>query len=422
MGLVSSAVDASALALLPERTPLFGRLASGTGVGTFWHVTDWHVNEYQPPTADAKDMCRTAAAGPSAEQPGRFGHPDCDPTPAGWQSAIAGMLEVQPSPDFIFAGGDWFGHVAKQHEGARAVRSSALMIATLLERSFPGAPVLHAIGNHDTWPYYSQAPQWRTMERDWTEQLGPAYISRAFPGDALGSWRRGGYFARALSPGLKAVVLNTNQLALGGGAEQLSWLADELAEARRGGQRVLLMGHIPPGPSHCELDSICLPGHYYQRAGGACWQRDAQAPPRPRRRPRRRPRARPRALRRSPRPSPALASAPLAVRQARLLSLLRSYADVVPASLWGHHHTESMRVLQRKGVAARRRPRRHSHLDHHETATPTPTTTSSTAATHGDRPLCRCTRCTSPPRSRHATRRTTPPSGSTRTTARAARC
>ena len=37
------------------------------------------------------------------------------------------------------------------------------------------------------------------------------------------------------------------------------------------------MGHIPPGPSHCELDSICLPGHYYQRAGGACWRRDAQA-------------------------------------------------------------------------------------------------------------------------------------------------
>ena len=67
------------------------------------------------------------------------------------------------------------------------------------------------------------------------------------------------------------------------------------------------MGHIPPGPSHCELDSICLAGHYYQRAGGACWRRDAQA---------------------------------------RLLQLLRAYADVAPASLFGHHHTESLRVLR----------------------------------------------------------------------------
>ena len=231
-------------AVLPERQPLFGRLA-GTGTGTFWHVTDWHVNEFQPPDANADDMCRTAAASASTEQPGSFGHPECDPTPAGWRAALAEMSSLQPAPDFIYAGGDWFGHVAKEHDTERAVRSSALMIARLLEQSFPGAPVLHAIGNHDTWPYYSQASTWLSMERDWAQALGEAYIARNFPGAALASWRRGGYFARRITPSLQAVVLNTNDLALGGGAEQLAWLETEMVAARRRGGKVLLMGHIP---------------------------------------------------------------------------------------------------------------------------------------------------------------------------------
>ena len=110
-------------AVLPQRQPLFGRLA-GTGTGTFWHVTDWHVNEFQPPDANAEDMCRTAAASASTEQPGSFGHPECDPTPAGWRAALAEMSSLQPAPDFIYAGGDWFGHVAKEHDTERAVRSS----------------------------------------------------------------------------------------------------------------------------------------------------------------------------------------------------------------------------------------------------------------------------------------------------------
>ena len=46
------------------------------------------------------------------------------------------------------------------------------MLARLVEQSFPGAPVLHAIGNHDTWPYYSQASTWLSMEADWAQALG----------------------------------------------------------------------------------------------------------------------------------------------------------------------------------------------------------------------------------------------------------
>ena len=93
-----------------------------------------------------------------------------------------------------------------------------------------------------------------------------------------------------------------------------TWLLTLFLLASGSGIFVLRMGHIPSGPSHCELDSICLPGHDSLRAGGACWRRDAQA---------------------------------------RLLQLLRTYADVAPASLCGHHHTESLRVLRDDHGAAR---------------------------------------------------------------------
>jgi len=73
------------------------------------------------------------------------------------------------------------------------------------------------------------------------------------------------------------------------------------------GDVAILLGHIPPGPSHFELDSICARGHYYQRAGGACWDTHAQR---------------------------------------TLARLLAHFSDVVPASYFGHHHTASVRVLR----------------------------------------------------------------------------
>ena len=100
-----------------------------------------------------------------------------------------------------------------------------------------------------SWPYYSLAEQWTSMEADWRAALGDEYVARSFPGSALVAWRQGGFHARDL-PGssIRCVVLNTNALAQGAGAEQLAWLEEELRAARRNQRIVFLMGHIPPGP------------------------------------------------------------------------------------------------------------------------------------------------------------------------------
>ena len=303
-------------ALLSSHGVAFPRLNHGSltepvessisALGTFWHVTDWHLNEFAPPNASARDLCRSAARA-GDEQPGAFGHPDCDPSADLWELALARMAALAPSPDFVFAGGDWLGHVAEGRMSGAAALSSAVRLAAAVQRTFgPATPVLHAIGNHDTWPYYSLASTWREWERGWTAELGREYLERQFPGRSLAEWRGGGYYSRRLGASLRLVVLNTNQLALTDGTAQLDWLEAELVAARRARQRVLLLGHIPPGPSHYELDSICAAGHFYQRAGGACWR---------------------------------------GASQARLLALLRAHADVVRDSVWGHHHTPSVRLV-----------------------------------------------------------------------------
>lgn len=56
------------------------------------------------------------------------------------------------------------GHVPPDRDGRRSVRSAAVLLATLLHEYFPSAPALHALGNHDTFPYYSQATTWLDVE------------------------------------------------------------------------------------------------------------------------------------------------------------------------------------------------------------------------------------------------------------------
>ena len=170
------------------------------------------------------------------------------------------MRRVQPAPDFVFAGGDWVGHIPEARSGPHAVLSAAVLLATMLSATFKEAPVVHTVGNHDTWPYYSLAPAFTSWDRAFERAEGVAYVERHFPGASRESWRSRGYYARRLAGSLWAISLNTNELAKTDGGRQLDWLISTLSGLRAAGERAFLLGHIPPGPSHFELDSICLQG------------------------------------------------------------------------------------------------------------------------------------------------------------------
>ena len=135
------------------------------------------------------------------------------------------MAALAPSPDFVFAGGDWLGHVAEGRMSGAAALSSAVRLAAAVQRTFgPATPVLHAIGNHDTWPYYSLASTWREWERGWTAELGREYLERQFPGRSLAEWRGGGYYSRRLGASLRLVVaVHAARASTASGASQRSW-------------------------------------------------------------------------------------------------------------------------------------------------------------------------------------------------------
>ena len=202
--------------------------ASGTcvdnveGIGSFWHVTDWHVNQFEPPSPNPCDMCRSSLTSGSAckERAGPFGHPDCDPSRASWEEALVMMQRVQPAPDFIMAGGDWIGHISEHRMGAQSVLAAAVLLVQLLSKHFSNVVSVHTIGNHDTWPYYSLAPAFANWDRAFLRSQGSEWMGVNFPEGARTEWQTHGYYARRLSSRLWAVSLNTNELAKTDGSTQ----------------------------------------------------------------------------------------------------------------------------------------------------------------------------------------------------------
>ncbi|KOO22213.1 sphingomyelin acid-like 3b [Chrysochromulina tobinii] len=171
-----------------------------------WHLTDVHFNLWHDRRGNVRDMCRTAAADASLH-PGKFGHFNCDPDFAAVELAVARMTEAEPAPDMILFGGDVFGHVPASHENSASVRESHEALARALQKYFPRTPVLPCLGNHDTIPYFA------------------AGVAAA---DALG--------------------------------EQLTWFVGVLRDAAAKGSSVLVLGHIAPGASHIDWDSMAASG------------------------------------------------------------------------------------------------------------------------------------------------------------------
>ncbi|XP_077541220.1 sphingomyelin phosphodiesterase-like [Haemaphysalis longicornis] len=128
-----------------------------------------------------------------------------------------------------------------------------------------GLPVYPVVGNHESVPpnmfpmtdnsdaEKAAKSKWlyETLASDWEEWLSP---------EALASVRQGGFYVEKPTKGLRLVSLNTNFCYIfnfwlfvnstdpGG---QLKWLVDELYDAEKAGDKVHLIGHIPPGIPDC---------------------------------------------------------------------------------------------------------------------------------------------------------------------------
>lgn len=187
------------------------------------------------------------------------------------QSSLQAMHAEAPKAQFMTVSGDLIAHAfpcrykALLPESGQAayqafVLKTIAFVVGELRSSFPGMPVYVILGNNDS------------ACGDYQQDTGSEFLSLA--GKILaeglptsqqqGATRQfaeeGNYSVEMAGPmqGTRLIVLNDLMLSAkyktcGGvpnadaGSAEIAWLTKQLAEARQSGQKVWVMGHIPPG-------------------------------------------------------------------------------------------------------------------------------------------------------------------------------
>ncbi|WP_044560972.1 metallophosphoesterase [Azospirillum sp. B4] len=243
----------------------------------FLVISDLHFN----PLDDASLAARLDAA-PAKDWPaildGTAGHRlSSFGRDSNWfvlHAAFAGMRQAQPHPAYVLHTGDMLAHDFREtYEAAlparkgdeAAYRAFALKtVTTLMEtlrHTFPGVPVLTALGNNDSYcGDYAVEPNGLFLDDTLplvTASFGRARADRAGVGR---DWRQAGNYVIP-HPTLKGVrilsfdtVMLTrkykNSCGQPGDTPQdttLSWLHQALARARADGASVWLITHVVPG-------------------------------------------------------------------------------------------------------------------------------------------------------------------------------
>lgn len=251
--------------------PAVGAFAKPAAAVRFWHLTDVHINLWHQRHGDTEDMCRSASSNAS-RRPGRFGHFNCDPDLTAVELAVAHMVQEEPAPDFILFGGDVFGHVPASRENAPSVRKSHEALALALQERFSHTAVLPCLGNHDTHPYFVLGAE----AGDALSTMANLYGSALKPSERKTLIQRGYYVHKLRRNRLWVVVLETNALSIPSASVaadlQLSWLEHVLKGAALHAVSVLILGHIAPGASHIDFNSMAAAGW-----SGGGWTARSQA-------------------------------------------------------------------------------------------------------------------------------------------------
>lgn len=320
-------ITAAAAGLLALVTSLCGVQAAqlpftpGTGQGVFLHVSDIHFNPFADPS-----LLRRLIAAPveqwaailRASKSTPFWIKNQDTTFALLTSMLAAAKG--PAYDYVLSTGDILSHDFRDEfvkaggveaEYAGFVIKTMRFVDRMLKQSFPGVPLIAALGNNDaTCDDYMLAPN---------DPMLPV-VGRDLPAvarhpQALHDYMMGGSYAvpHPKVPRHDIVVLSDvflsqkyrdacGRTGTDPGAAELSWLDWTLYQVKLAGRTVTLAMHIPPG-----IDS------YSSTRSNACplkvtsfWQ-DAYA--------------------------------------RRFLALVARYKDQVRISFAGHTHMDEFRVI-----------------------------------------------------------------------------
>jgi sphingomyelin phosphodiesterase acid-like 3 len=186
-------------------------------------------------------------------------------------SSLQAMRSQQRDAEFITVSGDLIAHSFSCRyttllPGATQSDYQAFVLKTLsfvmgeLRAEFPDVPVYIALGNNDTacGDYRLDAGS------DFLAQTGRIIAEGLPPSQqqqALRMFAKGGYYSVTIAaPMLNTRLIVINDIFLSpnystcagkpdaaASTAEMAWLREQLAEARRLGQKAWVMGHIPPG-------------------------------------------------------------------------------------------------------------------------------------------------------------------------------
>ncbi|HEV2486631.1 MAG TPA: hypothetical protein VGT08_13955 [Terracidiphilus sp.] len=246
-------------------------------------------------------------------------------------SSLQAMKARQPDAKFMAVSGDLMAHAftcrySTLFPGSEPADYQAFVLKTLsfvvgeLRATFPGMPIYAGLGNNDSGcgDYQLDAGS------DFLAQSG-RIIAEGLPQsqrqEAIKEFGDGGYYSITMAVPMhdtRLIVVNdlffsprystcAGKPDAAQANQQLSWLEQQLAQARQSGQRVWVMGHIPPG-----IDLYSTMSRFRDVCGG-------QSPI-------------------------------MFLLSDKMADLMVEYADVVRLGVFGHTHMDEVRLLEPEGA------------------------------------------------------------------------
>jgi sphingomyelin phosphodiesterase acid-like 3 len=211
-----------------------------------------------------------------------------------------------------------------QSVSAEFAEKTTVFVMKQLESIFAGVPVYLALGNNDSRCNHNRLD----VQDEYLETTAQAAIDGLVGASAeerklaLGTYESAGYYAVTMPAPMKRTRLlvlddiymmskfatcEADAKDHRGAQEQIAWLAKELGDAKQRGERVWVLGHVPPAVN---------PAATVAKGIGLCMGADAE----------------------------------MFLSSTDLANTLTSFADVVRLAIFGHTHMDELNLLPGKGA------------------------------------------------------------------------
>lgn len=221
----------------------------------------WDRDYAEGSNPDCKDplCCRNVTGHPHRHHrgAGRWGsYSKCDLPFRTVESLLSHLAESGPW-DWVY----WTGDIPAHNVWAQTRAQQLLELSTisqLIHKYLGDVPVYPAVGNHESTPVNSFPPPFIRGNHSsaWLYDRMAEEWGAWLPAEAQDTIRIGGFYTVKVQSGLRLVSLNMNFCAKENfwllinatdPAGQLQWLINILQESESKGEKVHIIGHIPPG-------------------------------------------------------------------------------------------------------------------------------------------------------------------------------